>query len=651
MVRMKREKRGLDMLKGNGCVQVLSGSVGKQTPPYATLTSRLSKPSVSVEPARVQRPYIMPRSTTSTPRLRRCRHPLPARSPRPELHARLQRVTNLSDVGNAVKMDESLYSSTCPKSTQEQAESLRPSRRGENVAVGTPRISNLDLCKSSQASVVPIRIHRCTDTSDLFEDLQDIADAKEELPFAQGLLWPRNKGSGTTASHSGEVCKIQQCASSSGNESPGAATILHQTPCRSRRASRTAPKRSCDTCMANGSKKRPKNMDSLDMKRQKKRERMRMLRANMSPGAKAREAERKRRERAAASPHTKAKDAERKRRQRLLASKDARAREAERKRRQRAAASLGAKAGEGEPERRQRAAASLGAKAGEGEPERRQRAAASLGAEAGEGELEQWQRAAASLGAKAGEVEPRQRQRATASLGAKARKGERAKARAVEPRQRQGATASVGAKARERERAKAREGEPRRRQRAAVSSSAKAGEVQNPVPAELVGAKRKVVQRCPRGDCALLVETATILGKEGSSPSAEAGSTINVYRCSYCFKEFRKIQDLTSHVRMCLWLQPRKCPLCSNVCSNWISMQDHIAMHVEELGTKCPLCECAVVGGNKDVLRHIMQHLTFKPFLCGVCKSTFLHGYDIAAHVCKPPSQRGRWAFPLRTTP
>ncbi|KAH8029427.1 hypothetical protein HPB51_000345 [Rhipicephalus microplus] len=172
-----------------------------------------------------------------------------------------------------------------------------------------------------------------------------------------------------------------------------------------------------------------------------------------------------------------------------------------------------------------------------------------------------------------------------------------------------------------------------------------------PVPAELVRAKRKVVQRCPRGDRALLVETATILGKEGSSPSAEAGSTINVYRCSYCFKEFRKIQDLTSHVGRCLWLQPRKCPLCSNMCSNWISMQDHIAMHVEELGTKCPLCECAVVVGNKDVLRHVMQHLTFKPFLCGVCKYTFLHGYDIAAHVCKLPSQRGRWAFPRRTTP
>uniref|UniRef100_A0A224YZQ9 DUF6570 domain-containing protein n=1 Tax=Rhipicephalus zambeziensis TaxID=60191 RepID=A0A224YZQ9_9ACAR len=79
-----------------------------------------------------------------------------------------------------VEIDESTYSSTCPGPTQEvQAESSRPSKRGVDVAVGTPRISDHNLCKSSQASVVPVRIHRWTETSDL-EDLQDTAEVAGE---------------------------------------------------------------------------------------------------------------------------------------------------------------------------------------------------------------------------------------------------------------------------------------------------------------------------------------------------------------------------------------------------------------------------------------------------------------------------------------
>ncbi|XP_075728076.1 uncharacterized protein LOC142769086 isoform X2 [Rhipicephalus microplus] len=66
-----------------------------------------------------------------------------------------------------VEIGESLNSSTCPKSTQEQAESSRPSKRGVDVAVETPRISDENLCKSSQASIVPIRIHRWTETKPL----------------------------------------------------------------------------------------------------------------------------------------------------------------------------------------------------------------------------------------------------------------------------------------------------------------------------------------------------------------------------------------------------------------------------------------------------------------------------------------------------
>lgn len=47
-------------------------------------------------------------------------------------------------------------------------------------------------------------------------------------------------------------------------------------------------------------------------------------------------------------------------------------------------------------------------------------------------------------------------------------------------------------------------------------------------------------------------------------------------------------------------------------------MQDHNAMHVEELGTKCPLCERKVAGGLSDSSRHITHCLTFKLVMCSV---------------------------------
>nr|XP_037272557.1 uncharacterized protein C05D11.13-like [Rhipicephalus microplus] len=107
---------------------------------------------------------------------------------------------------------------------------------------------------------------------------------------------------------------------------------------------------------ASGSENRPKNEDSLLIKRQKQRERMRKRRANMSPGAKARDAERKRRERAAASPAAKAREAERKRRERAAASPTTKARRAEKIRQQRAAASPNTKAKEAERRRKRRVA-------------------------------------------------------------------------------------------------------------------------------------------------------------------------------------------------------------------------------------------------------------------------------------------------------
>nr|XP_050032532.1 uncharacterized protein LOC126528975 isoform X4 [Dermacentor andersoni] len=153
-----------------------------------------------------------------------------------------------------------------------------------------------------------------------------------------------------------------------------------------------APKRPGDDSSASGSEKRPKNVDSPDIKRQKKNERMRVRRASMSPGAKAREAERKRQQRLAASPDTKAREAERKRQQRLAASPSIKAREAERKRQQRVAASPGTKAREVELRRQRRLAASLGTKVREAERKRQQRVAASPGTKAREAErkLQQW---------------------------------------------------------------------------------------------------------------------------------------------------------------------------------------------------------------------------------------------------------------------
>ncbi|XP_037272618.2 uncharacterized protein LOC119164520 isoform X1 [Rhipicephalus microplus] len=66
-----------------------------------------------------------------------------------------------------VEIGESLNSSAWPESSRKLAESSQPSRRGVDVAVETPRISDQNLCKSSQASVVPIRIHRWTETTPL----------------------------------------------------------------------------------------------------------------------------------------------------------------------------------------------------------------------------------------------------------------------------------------------------------------------------------------------------------------------------------------------------------------------------------------------------------------------------------------------------
>ncbi|XP_075728086.1 uncharacterized protein LOC142769088 isoform X2 [Rhipicephalus microplus] len=66
-----------------------------------------------------------------------------------------------------VEIGKSLNSSACPESSRKLAESSQPSRRGVDVAVETPRISDQNLCKSSQASVVPIRIHRWTETTPL----------------------------------------------------------------------------------------------------------------------------------------------------------------------------------------------------------------------------------------------------------------------------------------------------------------------------------------------------------------------------------------------------------------------------------------------------------------------------------------------------
>ncbi|KAL1417785.1 hypothetical protein MTO96_026558 [Rhipicephalus appendiculatus] len=207
-----------------------------------------------------------------------------------------------------VKIDESAYSSACPGSTQEvQAESSRVSRRGVNVAVGTPRTFDQNLCKSSQALVVPVRIHRWTETSDL-EDLQDTAKVAGEprVPFTLGSLQPINEGPGITRSYSSQVHEIQQHASSSGS------------------------------------------------KKAREAERKRQQRVAASPGRKAREAERKRQRRVAASPGAKAREVERRRHQRAAASPGAKAREAERRRQQRGAMSPGVKAREAERRRQQR---------------------------------------------------------------------------------------------------------------------------------------------------------------------------------------------------------------------------------------------------------------------------------------------------------
>ncbi|XP_037570992.2 uncharacterized protein LOC119453069 isoform X1 [Dermacentor silvarum] len=147
-----------------------------------------------------------------------------------------------------------------------------------------------------------------------------------------------------------------------------------------------------DSNRASGSEKRPKNVDSLDTKRQKKNERMRLWRAKMSPDTKAREAERKRRQRVAASPGTKAREAERKRQQRVAASPGTKAREAARKRQWRVAASPVTKAREAERSRQRRVAASPGTKAREAVRKRQQRVAASPGTKAREAvrKLQQW---------------------------------------------------------------------------------------------------------------------------------------------------------------------------------------------------------------------------------------------------------------------
>ncbi|XP_037524858.1 zinc finger protein 7 isoform X2 [Rhipicephalus sanguineus] len=128
-----------------------------------------------------------------------------------------------------VRISESTYSSTCPESDKEAwAETLLPSRRGVDVAVGTSRISDQNLCKSSQASVVPIRIHRWTETSDL--DLQDTAEVtgEHQVPFAQGSLRLANEGPGIATSQSGQEDGIRQPASSSGGGSPDSAALSGQ---------------------------------------------------------------------------------------------------------------------------------------------------------------------------------------------------------------------------------------------------------------------------------------------------------------------------------------------------------------------------------------------------------------------------------------
>ncbi|XP_049274381.1 uncharacterized protein LOC119401916 isoform X3 [Rhipicephalus sanguineus] len=148
-----------------------------------------------------------------------------------------------------VRISESTYSSTCPESDKEAwAETLLPSRRGVDVAVGTSRISDQNLCKSSQASVVPIRIHRWTETSDL--DLQDTAEVtgEHQVPFAQGSLRLANEGPGIATSQSGQEdgmsCNVNVSASC--NSTPTYAEIITEQQHRARDAERKRLRRQGD---------------------------------------------------------------------------------------------------------------------------------------------------------------------------------------------------------------------------------------------------------------------------------------------------------------------------------------------------------------------------------------------------------------------
>lgn len=135
------------------------------------------------------------------------------------------------------------------------------------------------------------------------------------------------------------------------------------------------------------------------------------------------------------------------------------------------------------------------------------------------------------------------------------------------------------------------------------------------------------------GSCKIRTVTRVPRDEEESCSISTPGSPIIFYACGCCSLAFQELKGLTSHVLTCPWREPYQCHLCLYLCMDWREMQAHITDHISETPAECPFCEYTLRGRNWLTITHVLRHVGVKQFMCNVCRSTFISGQDLFAHV------------------
>ena len=111
-----------------------------------------------------------------------------------------------------------------------------------------------------------------------------------------------------------------------------------------------------------------------------------------------------------------------------------------------------------------------------------------------------------------------------------------------------------------------------------------------------------------------------------------------LFKCSFCRKNFLDNGSLTRHVNVCeklshttedvsehpsTYVKPLKCALCSKTLKNKRTLANHMFTHKEQRVHKCSVC-CRTFKQGRHVSHHIKTvHAKMKTFRCQICNNLY----------------------------